>query len=204
MHMKLPLLPLMKLISTARLHHSQMHAHTCEHIKRDHKLSLSDLHIHNFFHLHDGIPRSEATQGCSVLFHMISYQSETRCHTYRETAMQSDPWILTLCPLWLARKQALVLYSETQCCSVLTGEDNGVLSVKCAWLKSDCYPQTEATGRHGPGTVPAQTHTTYRQTRAHKQTCGAVGRVDAQKLQRRLHSGVVQQEPRPKSIECQC
>lgn len=132
-------------------------------------------------------------QRCSVIPHIISHWPETRCHTYSEAALQLDPELLTLCPLWLAGKQALVLYSKTQCCSVVTGEDNGALSAKCVWLSQIANRRQ----RRWVGTGQAQClhkHIDIQtdQTDAHRQTCGAVGRIDAQQLQHCLHGGVVQ------------
>lgn len=137
----------MKLISIAQLH--QSHTHTHKH-QRDNtafvkiKFPYSFLLVNlaflllkkvlllwfphtQFLHLHDGTPYLRR--------HWDALYFPTSSPTgLKPVAMQPDHWILTLCPLWLAGKQALVLYSETQCCSVVTGEDNGALSAKCVWL----------------------------------------------------------------------
>lgn len=85
---------------------------------------------------------------------------------------------------------------EMQCSSVVIRENNGTLSAKCVWLSQIAnYRQ-----RRWAGTGQAQClhkHTSiHTHTGKHKhtnmQTCCAVGRVNAQKLQNRLHSCVVQ------------
>lgn len=133
--------PLMKLISIAQLHHTHTNRSKAPRAVYQSNISLLfppyesrlSSHSKSFFptslfccsefqqllHLHDGIYLRRHRR-CSVLPPLIiSRRPETRRRTCRETATQPDPRIPTLCPLWLAGEQALVLYSETQCGSVV-------------------------------------------------------------------------------------
>lgn len=58
------------------------------------------------------------------------------------------PVAMTACLLWLAGKRALVVDSDTQCCSVVTGGDNVALSPKCVWLSPHRQAQCLKTHTH--------------------------------------------------------
>lgn len=147
-------------------------------------LLLKKLFLHVLFlHLHDEIPN-------------VRWPQDTLCFSTSSAltpvTMPPKSQILSLYPLSERAERALVLYSKTRCYPVVTGEDNGALSAKCVWLSQIAYCRR----RRWAGTDQAQClHKHIRRTdrrNIDKQTCGAVGRIDAQKLQHRLHGGVIQ------------